>query len=182
MKGTVFALILGLILLFSACDTVAPKGNDPQTEEGIFSSFTTKDLDGNNVDQEILKGKKLTLVNVWATFCGPCLREMPELEKLSKEMEALDVQIIGVVLDVTDRNYRIKNDQMQQAKEIVLQTGVSFPSLIPCRGLAALGAIQSLPTTFFVDEDGRQIGDVCVGARNLAAWRTLVENVLEEIS
>ena len=186
MKKAAAALILGMVLLCAACGAASPETNDPQpgeaqTGEGIFSSFTTKDLDGNIVDQDILKGKKLTIINVWATFCGPCLREMPELEKLSKEMADRDVQVVGIVVDVTNANYQIKNDQMQQAKEIVSQTGVSFPSLIPCRDLETLCGVQAVPTTFFVDENGRQIGNAYVGARDLETWSAIVEHVLEEI-
>ncbi|MBQ3866191.1 MAG: TlpA family protein disulfide reductase [Clostridia bacterium] len=182
MKQTILTLFLCFALLLSACGTAKTQESGPQTEKELLSSFVTKDLDGNIVDQEILKGKKLTVVNVWATFCGPCLREMPELEKLSKEMESRGVQVIGIVSDITDWNYQIQGRLLEQAKEIVSQTGVSFPSLIPCRDLAALCGAQSVPTTFFVDENGRQIGDAYVGARDFATWRALAENALEGIS
>ena len=186
MKKAIATLILGMVLLCTACGAATPETNDPQTEEaqageGIFSSFTTKDLDGNIVDQDILKGKKLTVINVWATFCGPCLREMPDLEELSKAMADRDVQVVGLVLDITNANYQIQDEQMQQAKEIVQQTGVSFPSLIPCKDLETLCDVQAVPTTFFVDENGRQIGNPYVGARDLETWSAIVEHVLEEL-
>ncbi|MBP5288502.1 MAG: TlpA family protein disulfide reductase [Clostridia bacterium] len=192
MKRAFFALLAGIALLLTACgqapapaapaEPAETAGDTNPVESGILSAFTTRDLEGNILDQDILKGKKLTVVNVWATFCGPCLRELPELEKLSREMEGKGVQIIGIAADVTDWNGQVRGELLELAKEIVSQTGVSFPSLIPCRDLAALSGVQSFPTTIFVDENGCQIGGAYVGARDLAQWRYLVEAALEKLS
>lgn len=46
-------------------------------QAGILSQFAATDLDGNEIDQSILEGYDLTMVNIWATFCQPCIREMP---------------------------------------------------------------------------------------------------------
>ena len=49
-------------------------------------AFTTEDLDGNEVTESILKDKDVTMINIWGTFCPPCIEEMPELAKLSASL------------------------------------------------------------------------------------------------
>lgn len=48
-------------------------------------SFTATDFKGNPVTSEIFAKNKLTMVNIWGTFCGPCIREMPDLARINKE-------------------------------------------------------------------------------------------------
>ena len=55
--------------------------------KGILSNFESWDLYGNTVTNQVFKGKKLTMVNIWATYCSPCINEMPDLEKLHQEYE-----------------------------------------------------------------------------------------------
>src|SRR5690554_3153574 len=80
-----------------------------------LSPFWTIDLYGNEVDQTIFKNSKLTLINVWATFCPPCLMEMPDLAELSREYNTKDVQIIGIVNDVYSPNQRVFERNLQTA-------------------------------------------------------------------
>ena len=68
-------------------------------DSGEGLTFSTVDLDGNEVTDDIFRNKKLTVINIWGTFCGPCVNELPELESWSEEMPD-DVQIIGLVGDV----------------------------------------------------------------------------------
>ena len=48
--------------------------------------FSAKDIDGKNVSEKVFADSKITMVNVWGTFCGPCIREMPDLGVLNKNM------------------------------------------------------------------------------------------------
>ena len=77
-------------------------------------AFTTEDLDGNEVTESILKDKDVTMINIWGTFCPPCIEEMPELAKLSASLPE-NAQIIGILCDVS------LNDKsaLQDAKSIV---------------------------------------------------------------
>lgn len=94
MKKLLLTVVLALCL--TACggqetaETTQPEASQTETTQssdtaqpGILSAFTAQDLQGNGVNQEILKGKKLTMVNVWATFCDPCINEMPDLGVLA---------------------------------------------------------------------------------------------------
>lgn len=79
---------------------------EPGQEAGLpdkIPAFKAKDLDGNEVTDSIFKEKDLTVVNIWGTFCTPCVEEMPELGEWAKEMPD-NVQIVGLVCDIESDN------------------------------------------------------------------------------
>ena len=147
-----------------------------------FSSFVAPDINGKAVSADIFKDHKLTMLNIWATFCGPCLREMPDIQTLSEEY-ADDLQVIGVVLDIIDGNLNTIPDIKQEALKIIEQTGVGYRQLIPSKSLVdlLLSDIQFVPTTVFIDENGRSVGELYVGSRTKAEWESIVKMLLEEV-
>lgn len=152
------------------------------TTPGILSTFTAQDLEGNTVTQDVLEGHTLTMVNVWATFCGPCISEMPELGELSAEYADRGVQIIGMVSDVWTSDGAIDPDQVALAQEIADTTGADYLHIIPGEDLYGLLAqIGSVPTTFFVDEEGHQVGSAYLGARNKETWQEILDQMLQEV-
>lgn len=153
-----------------------------QEQGGILSSFSAEDLEGNEIDQSILEGHKLTMVNVWATFCSPCIKEMPELGELSAEYQEKGVQIVGLVSDVLDREGNLDEGQMDTAKEIVETTQADYLHIVPRESLFGLLAqITSVPTTFFVDETGKQVGYTYLGSKDKEAWTEIIEETLQEV-
>ena len=152
------------------------------TAEGILSAFSTQTLTGENVDNTILTGHPVTMVNVWATFCGPCIQEMPDLAALAAEYQDKGVQILGLVSDVTLADGGFDGEQVDLAKEIVEQTGAGYTHLLPSKDLirAVLMNVQVVPTTFFVDESGRQLGQTVAGARSADQWREILDGLLAE--
>lgn len=187
MKAIIFTVVLCMAMLLSSCgnqEQTADKSSDvSQTQsEGVLSKFSGTDLDGNAVNEEILKGYKLNMVNVWATFCGPCIDEMPELGELSQQYSDKGVQIVGIVSDVTDSDGSVNEEQLSLAKEIVGSASANYTHIIPGDDLyPVLYQITSVPTTFFVDENGKQIGQAYVGARDKESWQGIIEQVLEEV-
>lgn len=147
----------------------------------LLSNFSAQDLDGNSVNQSIFSGHKLTMINIWATFCGPCINEMPDLGVLSSEMAASGVRIVGVAVDIADYNGNISDSQLSKAKRIVSQTGANYLHLAPL----GLGAITSqaryVPTTFFVDAYGNQVGDPIVGSKSAAVWKDIINERLAQV-
>ena len=123
-------------------------------------AFTTEDLDGNEVTESILKDKDVTMINIWGTFCPPCIEEMPDLAKLSASLPE-NAQIIGILCDVS------LNDKsaLQDAKSIVSKAGTNYPCLLLNDSLTDyLSQFMYVPTTIFVDSEGNQIGEPVVGA------------------
>ncbi|WP_373164420.1 TlpA family protein disulfide reductase [Agathobaculum sp. Marseille-P7918] len=201
MKRIPFALLgisLAGMLALSACSstnqtagtnttgqgiTDAQSGSGQTTEQaGVLSSFSATDLDGNTVDQSVLADYDLTMVNVWATFCGPCINEMPDLGELAQEYADKKVQIIGLVSDVLNTDGTISEEQVQTARDIVEQTGASYLHLLPSEDLyGVLGQISAVPTTFFVDSEGKQVGSAIVSAQSKDKWVQTIDAMLTEV-
>ncbi len=135
-------------------------------------SFTTKDINGIEVDSSIFSEKKLTVVNVWGTFCGPCIEEMPELADWAREMGD-DVQLIGIVGDINGEN---DTQHIELAQTITQKATVEFTNLIPNDDFSTfMSNIIGFPTTFFVDQTGAIVGEPIVGA-NVKGCKEFVEN------
>lgn len=173
-------LILILLLALSCVGCAEP--SQPEQSGGILSSFTAVDLDGNPVDQSVLQGPSLTMVNVWATYCGPCISEMPDLGKLAGTYGPRGVQIIGLVTDVQDAGGSVVASQVGLAKDIVSETGADYLHIIP--GADMMGLLQQItavPTTFFVDASGKQVGGTYLGAKSGEEWAQIMDSLLEEV-
>lgn len=165
-------------------ETTDSQSDAGQTTEqaGVLSSFSTTDLDGNTVDQSVLADYDLTMVNVWATFCRPCIKEMPDLGELAQEYADENVQIIGLVSDVLNTDGTISEEQVQTARDIVEQTGADYLHLLPSADLfGVLGQISAVPTTFFVDSEGEQVGYAVVSAQSKDKWAETIDAMLAEV-
>ena len=144
----------------------------PVEAENIMPAFTTKDIYGNDVDSSIFSEKKLTVVNVWGTFCGPCIREMPDLADWASKMGD-DVQLFGIVGDINGEN---DTQHIELAQTIAQKANVEFTNLIPNNDLSSfMSNIIGFPTTFFVDQNGVLVGEPIVGA-NVNGCKEFVEN------
>lgn len=137
--------------------------------------FTLKDLDDNDVTDAIFKESNLTMVNVWGTFCGPCIREMPDLAALHKELEDEGISILGIISDTPDP----ANEDA--ARKIVQETGVTFQSLIPDDNMknSLLTSISGVPTSFFVDGKGNIVGEVITGSRSKEEYLEIMLETLK---
>ncbi|HIX89835.1 MAG TPA: TlpA family protein disulfide reductase [Candidatus Agathobaculum pullicola] len=201
MKRIPLALLgisLAGVLALSACssanqtastDTTGQNVTDAQSDSGqaaeqtgVLSSFSATDLDGNTVDQSVLADYDLTMVNVWATFCTPCIEEMPDLGELAQEYADKKVQIIGLVSDVLNTDGTISEEQVETARDIVEQTGANYLHLLPSVDLyGVLGQIAAVPTTFFVDSEGAQVGSAIISAQSKENWAQTIDAMLAEV-
>lgn len=146
-----------------------------QADSGVaMPAFTAKDLDGNTVTESIFGDKDLTVVNIWGTFCGPCVREMPELGAWAKEMPD-NVQIVGLIIDINGDDDTQHRDL---AVEITQNAGADFLNIIANADFAdVLKGVVGVPTTIFVDKDGNIVGDAIVGA-DVDGYKAFVEEYL----
>lgn len=141
--------------------------------------FTAQGIDGGTYTQEIFKGARLTMLNVWGTFCPPCLREMPDLGALARDMKPAGVQVVGVVCDWYDRNGNYSASQVEKARKIAARTGADYPHLLLNGDLLKIfGPINAVPQTFFFDAEGNIVGSV-TGAQSGEAWKETIHALLQ---
>ncbi len=145
--------------------------------------FTTQDVNETTYTQDIFKDYDLTLVNIFTTWCSPCVAEMPDLEKLYQQMKDKGVGVVGVVLDVLNEKGEVEPDAMEQAKLLVKRAGVTYPVLLPDSTYmnGRLMGIQAFPETFFVDKDGNIVGETYSGSGDLEYWLSTVEKELASL-
>lgn len=154
---------------------------DPNAKN--VGKFTTQDVYGKTVTNDIFGEHELTMVNVFATWCSPCVAEMPDLEKLHQQMKDRGVGVVGVVLDVLNEKGEIVDEDLKRAQLLVENTGVTYPILLPDVSYfgGRLTGIEALPETFFVDKNGNIVGESYSGSGGLEDWLEVVERELANL-
>lgn len=140
-------------------------------------SFEAQDMDGNTVTSDVFSQSRLTMVNVWATYCSPCLNEMPDLGELAQEYDPADFQLIGIISDVLED---ADAETIDYASKLISQTGAAYPHLLLNKSLyyAMLTDVMAVPTTFFFDQNGELLATE-VGSNSKAAWKEQIDELLE---
>jgi thiol-disulfide isomerase/thioredoxin len=111
---------------------------------GPAPDFTLTSRDGRAVSLSDLKGQ-VVMINFWATWCGPCRKEMPLLEQLYQRYERLGFTLLGVNVE-EDRN---------DAEIFLKDTPVTFPILFdPANSVSKLYDVSAMPSTVLVDRAG----------------------------
>ena len=151
-------------------------GQQEISENGFpvnMPEFSTTDMDGNKVTNDIFADYDLTVVNFWATYCNPCINELPELAEWKKELPD-NVNLIGLLVDVDEKG----SDQYKLAEKIIKETGADYQHLIATEEFDdMISNLVGVPTTFFVDSTGKIIGEPFAGA-DVDAYKQTVEDYL----
>ena len=159
--------------------TAAPESQSSGTAAEVSADalvFETTDLDGTPVSSaELFAGYQLTMVNIWGTFCGPCIREMPDLEVLNSRLKEKGCAIVGLVCDVAGPD---DERMIAAAEEIIADTHVTYLNLVPWEGWYYDLEAEFVPTTYFVNQKGEIVGEAAIGARGADDYEALVEEVL----
>lgn len=140
-------------------------------------TFDSVNLDGEQVTDAIFGEKKITVVNVWATYCNPCINEMPELAEWEKELGE-DAQILYLCSDIVSEDA----SNLELAETIVEKSGINRKNVIlslPGTMEEVLMQVTGVPTTFFVDQNGRMMEDYVVGA-SVPRYKEILKKYLEE--
>lgn len=153
--------------------------NTNNTDESVVS-FATKDLNGTEVDSSLFAKSDLTMINIWATFCQPCIVEIPEIQVLYDRLknEGLKVNIIGIVSDTPNK------ENEDKAIKILESSGAKYLNIIPGQKLLSgvLKKISAVPTTIFVDNKGKIVGEFVIGMRSKEDYKKEITNRLNSLN
>jgi thiol-disulfide isomerase/thioredoxin len=145
-------------VFFSALVFASSSGEfkfDPAEEELFGSVYQLADLAGTMYT--VPAPGKLTLINFWATFCGPCRQEMPALEKFWKRYQSQGVEVIAVALD---------GDRKRAVEKFASRYELTLPILLDNdSGISSDYAVSVLPVSYIIDAKGVVLARI-VGERN----------------
>lgn len=135
-------------------------------------TFSVTDRDGNTWDESVFSSYNLTMINFWEPWCGPCVGEIPDLEKLYEDYKDMGFQIIGVYSETAMEG---------EVDQIIRDSGVTYPIL---HYSSEFDKFQTgyVPTTIFVDGEGHiltvQGEDSVVGSKTYNDWAKIIEKLL----
>ena len=149
---------------------------DEVTKENFSFDFTIQSLAGEPVPMDSLKGKVIFL-NLWATWCGPCRAEMPDIESLYKGMQNKDIAFVMLSIDRASDEAKIKN--------YITSKGFTFPVYKITQpfpeGLPEALQVPSIPTTFVINKAGELVyKNVGTANYDTKKFRIFLESLSQE--
>lgn len=146
---------------------------EESTGKNIAPNFTWTE-GGAKRSLKDLKGKVI-FINFWATWCGPCKKEMPDLVKISEELKDKNFQMIGVNIFQQEKAQNIVD--YLKANPLPYITIDANSSLVNAFTKASGSELSAVPTTFIVDKDGK-IAETIVGSRDKDTYMKLINKHL----
>jgi peroxiredoxin len=148
-------LLLTILFVFVACVLLIvflrqERGSIIKTAKMIqpgfkVPSFTFPDINGKEVSLSDQRGKVI-LVNVWATWCPPCRREMPSMQRLYEKFKGKNFEILAVSIDSEGR---------EAVEPFMRKMNLTFPALLdPGETIRSLYGITGVPESFIIDQQG----------------------------
>ncbi len=161
LRGIYLIALLGVLALaFGAAaavaDDAAPKVKVPTVGTAVGNlapDFTADNVHGGKVTLTDHRGK-VVLLDFWASWCGPCMREMPTIVSIKDRYPADKFVIIGVSLDMEKTEARMH----QAIKENKLDYPIPYDGKGWRNAVAALYGVRSIPATYLLDADGVIVG------------------------
>ena len=159
--------LLSSALILSACSSSTEKKEETNKQTSTTSSsetkptqafdFTAMDKDGKTVKLSDFKGKKV-YINMWASWCGPCMREIPELEKVYQKYKNNKDLVFLSITSPNDAEFKNQSPQ-DKSKDVILkkakELGATYPVLFDVNDRFIINyAIRSFPTHILINSDG----------------------------
>ena len=120
---------------------------EPSRTSPVFDyNFSIKDLKGNKISFDQFKGKVIFL-NLWATWCGPCRAEMPDIQELYGDLPKDSIVFVMLSID--------RDSDKEKIVRYINGNGFTFPVYQPTGYLTKQLSVPSIPTTFIISKDGK---------------------------
>ena len=144
---------------------------DTSSESSERLDFSTTDINGVPIKLDDIKGSTLIMVNFWEPWCGPCVGEMPGLEKLYQNYKDKGLTVLGVFYSI---------DSMDDAKAVISDNNITYPVVVGNDDFINF-TTEYVPTTVFVDSEGKLLsGEPLIGSRSYEEWEQEVLKYLNE--
>ena len=135
---------LGLIA-FALATLAPPLATGAVAPQASAPDFTLRTLNGPNLRLAEQRGR-VVMVNFWATWCGPCRQEMPQLDRLYQKYKSSGFVLLGVNVD----------EDARKATDVAAKLGVTFPVLLDTdKAVSKLYDLSTMPSTVIIDRDGK---------------------------
>ena len=137
---------------------------------GTKVEFTTTDLDGNPISSaDLFAQHEVTMVNIWATWCGPCIGELAELQQIHTRLLEKDCAIVGLLNDTA----------LDSARQLIADNGVTYPVILAPDNFYSIFPIEAYPSSFFIGRDGTILAAPIVGA-DVNAYESKIDALLQK--
>lgn len=167
-KTSAAALLLAVLFLFSGCCCFSSKKK--LENDGTKLSFTAEDIRNGAFAFSDLADRKVIMINFFETWCNPCMRELPDLEKLYEQYKDEGFVIIGV----------FGSSDEAEVLSVVNSMGISYPVVKDVKELSKYRT-DYVPTTVFLNGSGELLSDEAeVGAKSFSDWEELIISFLNK--
>ena len=175
-KRIVMFAVLMAVCIFTGCGT---GGEDEGTSESDrsgsvsdFGAFEAELFGGGVTSDKIFEEAEMTMVNIWATYCGYCIDEMPYFKDFAEKYKDRGLQVVGIVTDAASA-------EDEAVKQILEETGADYPQVVFNKSMwnTYLKDVQAVPATVFVDKKGKIIEEY-LGAKSREDWEKIIEELL----
>ncbi|MFV0363446.1 MAG: TlpA family protein disulfide reductase [Suipraeoptans sp.] len=210
MKYKLLTILMIFVLIFStitACssssddlsstdDTSSTETKNSESTEdnadstgkiGVGDQLSLKDIKTTNLNGEAITGtdfagEELTVLNIWGTWCPPCVQELPHLQEVSEEYKSKGVSVVGVLQDGIKNSLEPDNEVIENGKILLSEASATYTVILPEQSLVntIITHMEYFPTTYFLDSDGNIIKEV-IGSKDADGWRGEIDAALEEL-
>ena len=146
--------ILGVIAVVAVA-WIGRENYQPVITGSVAPDFTLSAVDGGEVSLSDFRNNKVLLVNVWATWCGPCIVEMPSMQRLYESLEGEDFEILAISVDAPFGAVDIGGRPGGNLRSFADELGLTFPILHdPSGDIQLLYQTTGVPESFVIGKDG----------------------------
>lgn len=177
--GIIVILVIGFIVLslwvFNR-DVEARMKNRTQLQSIEVHAHT---IEGVEVTNSLFKDKAFTMVNIWATYCPSCIKELSDLQEIYEEEQIHNMGMLGIVLDVKDEYH--KDKEMNQVRKILKDNNVKYPNILADYDFRASisDKVFNIPTTVFVNSEGKVISEMIESAYTKEQYKQFIKQIVE---